>query len=153
MYEKWSFFERRVHRLVQARFGDKIEKLNNKLNRLCRNDAHAPSVPTSFVAIDDFVVNQSSESFDYDQLLLLNHGLKYVPPSSNFSPQQIVTDVEASIAFQPRKLQDVVRVEVERVLQESATKHHVHHVGKFDRLINELHKKSVYYIKADKGTN
>lgn len=113
--------------------------------------------PISFVhRIDNFVVNQSSQSFTGQQMDLLNKGLKYAIHSEP-QVQELVIGLESGInAYSPSlpitaEQRECIRATAAETIKEDRLCRTKKRSAHEEKVIKELVEKPVYYIKADKG--
>ena len=158
IYYQWITYNNKVSDIIRNRVHDKRKILNEKLKKLIRvrnnNESHAT---LKVEMLNNFVINESNETFNDKELQLLNHGLKFVPPSSNVPLKEICSDIEAglhNLQFQ-RNSQDLVN-RTRSVVDSIFSSYNLentsdHHNNTRERIINNLRQKEVYYVKADKG--
>lgn len=132
----------------------KHDRLQKKFACLM-NEVHGGNIPPVVSLLDNFVINESSTTFTEPQLNLLNKGLKHVPPTVSPPLAEIISDIEAGIKFSiPFDKQNVLRREVEKVIQGSRTSHgRQRKLNEDQKILKELREKDVYYMKADKGNS
>lgn len=100
--------------------------------------------------IPDFVINKSSVEFTTRQMDMLNRGLNYAIRMPNPPVEEIIADVEAAIKFNKEEEKAYIRGVTTKIIEEA--KNASLERNKSDiRIIKELRKKPVYYLKADKG--
>lgn len=93
IYDEWTFFNDKVELVVESKMSKKQRVQKHKLQRLiskelCECRINRPEI------ITDFVKNLFSETFNEDELNLLNFGLNFtLPPKSN-KVKDFIIDVQ-----------------------------------------------------------
>jgi hypothetical protein len=144
---EWQSFLREVERVAVFKVIKKRRTLKRKFTSLkyskgWRSDFVGANEPRNF----PFVVNKSSQDFSYDQLALLNNGLKFRPAPQKIPLDEVVVKFESSIERCREVSKQWAREEVKPLIvqREKAT-------AKQWKLIKELKEKNVVYSHPDKG--
>lgn len=130
--------------------------LQKKHNILLREQKPTRLPDIRVQKIENFVVNQSSQVFTEKQMDLLNKGLNYAI-NSRENVQQVILDVEAGInAYSPSlpittEQKESIRSKVANVIRENKVQITGRKNTSEQKIITELRRKPVFYVKADKG--
>lgn len=153
LFDFWINFQsmvfNRIHSVVKKKRDIHYKKLQFLLNEKKKklNKTHEPKF------IDDFVVNLSKQTFNENELNLLNKGLKYTPKSNRTNVFESIVDIETSIKFKLPSAQNQIRKKskqvIEEVLNEENNKKEKRNI-EFNT-IKSLKEKNCVYVKADKG--
>lgn len=144
---EWQEFVRDVERVMITRLIEKKRRLKRKFNHLkypCKkiDNLVGATEPKHF----PFVINNSSVEFSYDQLEILNKGLKYRPPPEKIPLDTVAVQIESSIERCQERVKQWAREEVRpHIVQQEKRS-----IKQFT-IINELKKKDVVYSNPDKG--
>ncbi|KAJ8959003.1 hypothetical protein NQ317_003253 [Molorchus minor] len=100
----------------------------------------------------NIVENHSSQSFDKEELGLLNKGLKFALPSSEGVLDEIVASVESSIQYLPDSskgfIREACRNQISTNIANNVTRKSKS--TKNRKIIKRLREKDCFYLKADK---
>lgn len=114
-----------------------------------RKTESTPDVKT----VPDYVKNVSSVTFTEDELGLLNKGLNHAMKPLKCDIKQTVVDIESSLKWKPDCTKTLIRNEVKGAVRNmKKVKKDKKNMNGF-RTIEELRKKDVFYLKADKGNS
>lgn len=100
--------------------------------------------------IDDFIVNQSNEVFNDEELRLLNEGLKYSPNPNTIPLTDTILSIETVLKFKMNPVKDDIRRKVNNVWDSMNGKTRNVKSNEFE-IIDNLKKRDCVYVKADKG--
>ncbi|XP_037922913.1 uncharacterized protein LOC119659073 [Hermetia illucens] len=123
--------------------------LRKKLSLLIKNSPHTSQEKPTVSTIPNQVINKSSTSFNKDEMDLLNKGWNYAV-KTDLPVEHTVVDVEGTIKFMGNEAKDEIRHEMSKAMahqnriRKSANQREI-------KIVRELKKKPVYYLKADKG--
>lgn len=153
-YEAWLEYDAYMQEVIDYRLGGKRARLHRKFLKLI-GEKQANNIPPAVSHLPDFVINESSVTFNNRELELLNYGLKFVPPTSKPPLVDIISDIEAGIKYNvPVDRQQKLRRDVERVIQESLDGQSTSKKPeRVQQTIKSLKEKDVFFMKADKGNN
>lgn len=100
--------------------------------------------------IPDLVINKSSVEFTTRQMDILNKGLNYAIRMPNPPVEELIADVEAAIKFNKEEEKAYIRGVTTKIIEEAKNTPAKRNRSEIE-IVNELKKKPVYYLKADKG--
>ncbi|XP_037930276.1 uncharacterized protein LOC119665014, partial [Teleopsis dalmanni] len=135
-------FERKKKSITHSH---KVKSLKTKIT---------PTPKPTVKKVENFVVNQSTQQFIEDQLKLLNNGLKHAI-NENPNIEQLIVDIESAIRTSTKEFplsledQSAIRNLTASVIESTNTQ--PKRINKDQKVLKELKRKPVYYIKADKG--
>lgn len=109
-----------------------------------------PEAQPKMENIPEFVTNKSSAEFTTSQMDILNKGLNYAVRMPHPPIEEIIADVEAAIKFSKEDEKAYIRRETTKIIETAKNTTKRRNKGEI-QIINELKKKPVYYLKADKG--
>lgn len=146
-HEQWCNFHRRVAEVSEHKYRSKIIKLDKKINKLC------PQIRNKICTMKEtLVVNESSETFNTEEINLLNKGLKYCLPSSSTTMVEIVAGIETSIKGFNDDVKSFVRGACSaRISRENLRQRKQVSSNNEFNIIKSLRSKDCFYLKADKG--
>lgn len=147
---EWSCFVRRVDEVILSKRLKKINHHKKKFNDL-REKCHLvfkKKIPNSEPEPKNFpfVVNKSNEDFTYDQMTLLNKGLKYCPPPNKIPCDELAVSVETVLQKCSNETKAIVRNNFQATITKQKTKY-----SNEQNIIKELKQKEVVYSYPDKG--
>lgn len=103
--------------------------------------------------VPDYVKNVSSVTFTEEELSFLNKGLNHAMKPLKCDVKQTVVDVESVLKRKPECTKALIRNEVKDVVRGmKQVKKDKKNINDF-KTIEELSKKDVFYLKADKGNS
>lgn len=133
-----------------AIFEKKRATQNVKIKKLISGNQVATQSKPSVKTVNDLVVNLSNETFDNDEMNLLNRGLNFTVKPQNDPIIDIVAHIESSIQYKPFDIKKNVRDSALPLLK-SAQTHKCKETTNWDDTLNKLKKHDVFYMKSDKG--
>ncbi|XP_055306468.1 uncharacterized protein LOC129570775 [Sitodiplosis mosellana] len=130
--------------------GDKGHKLETicelMLQRISKQKRKKPEL------LPNFVINESSVQFCEEELNLLNKGLKFTPKPMKIPLLETVVDIETTLKYKVPSIQNDIRKTAAKVIDDSEV-HTSGETEKQHRIIGNLKKKDVVYVKADKSNS
>lgn len=151
-------FDRFITKIKTAEKCEKLRKrkvLDKKLKQLKisqRNrNGQMKSTQNTTDNLNNIVINKSTHSFSKDEMELLNKGLNYAVTPKSVNKEDIIVDVEAAIRHFDEGNKENIRKEVCNILNEGNIKKPSMKNQKENKILYDLNKKPVYYMKADKG--
>ncbi len=130
------------------------DKHNQKLHKLIETNLkdkmkNRPSIS----AVDDYIKNISSITFTENELCLLNKGLNHAVKPLECDIEQTVVDIESALKKKPDWTKATIRNKVKPIVKDmKKIKKNKKSVQDF-QTVEELRKKDVFYLKADKGNS
>lgn len=150
-YNEWILFISEFNEILEHKMKSKQALLYKKFKLLKNQFPDQKRISTNF--LPNFVNNFSSETFTSSEMDILNKGLKYgLPPKIN-PIEDIVINLESSIKYLPMpKKEEIRRTVMNKIVKEDLKNIPIkQNVLIQHKLMNELRKKEVYYMKADKS--
>ena len=145
-YECWCLFQRNMFVVINSKFVKKMSILNNKFKKLkSSKNKHV------FQRDINIVENLSSQTFDKQELSLLNKGLKYALPNSGSALEEIVVGVETAIQHLPEASKVFTREACRNQLSKNIVSSKSLKSNKEHNIVKSLRNKDCFYLKADKG--
>lgn len=150
----WCVFNNILECEIDANVRDKKIRQHKKLSWLLHRKYTVEQKP-NVVFLEDFIVNESKEVFDQDELNLLNRGLKFAPPAANPPFRDICCGIEASMktAYDiPYQAKDKFRADIDKILRPIHLDDKRKHMRQdYTKTLTKLSEKDVFYEKSDKG--
>lgn len=145
----WIERETMFVKQVQSAVNQKRKTHKRKLSKIISESKKIISPPEY---VDNFVINESNELFDNDELNLLNRGLKFTPKPTKLTVFETIVDIESTLKFELPSVQNGIRKKAFEVI-ESARGTPISFVSAHEQMqiIKRLKEKNVVYVKADKG--
>ena len=130
--------------------------MTRKLNVLLARRTTTDEPPGKPEMIPDFIVNMSRESFSDDELACLNRGLNFAITPKSPPVEEIIIDLQVVSKALKRNL-DYEEAPVMRMRFEKEAMETLEPIAKkrgnttFTKIIDDINKKKVQIVKADKG--
>lgn len=152
-FEEWQVFDRKVHSMIERKMSIKSSKLLAKLKRLNFNEERREErlmFPPEIV--ENFVLNLSSQTFNKNELDLLNRGPNYAIPGMAIRKEATIIDIETGIKYFKKEDKDYIRSSAIKILKESRNMGKGSLIAnKTKELIESIKMKDCIISKADKS--
>lgn len=144
---EWQCFVREAEEIATYKLIEKKRRLRRKFQKSKfpnrqENNLVGATEPRNF----PFVINRSSHDFSYDQLALLNKGLKFRPAPEKIPLDEIVVGIEYSLENRRERTKQWMREELSPLIVQKNLKN-----AKQWKTIEELKKIDVVFSHPDKG--
>lgn len=141
-----------MQRTVQLAVHKKQKTHTRKLSKLSNQTVNTKTVSTAPEIIENFVINESSEKFEDDELNLLNMGLKFTPKPAKIEVLESIVDIESMLKFKLPSIQNDIRAASYDIIDSFQNTHKPNVSAKKQfETIKKLKEKNFLYTKADKG--
>lgn len=146
-YHFWSAFDNKLHEVIQHKLNNKFIKLNKKFQDLIPK----PIVKNSSIR-EELVINKTDEQFNKNEIDLLNKGLKYALNNKDTPLEELIASIESNIKrfdFSTKEyIRNACKIQITNNIEQN--KNNIIN-NKDHKIINNLRKRDVFYLKADKG--
>lgn len=145
---EWDTFLEQVNVVNLNKYDSKLRRLRKKFKNL----KPVETIDTSNnPSINNFVKNESSISFNPEEISLLSNGLKHsIPTKSKLI--NIISDIETGIKYLNDQDKNYIRNACKLQITDNLSKISQHkNINKDLNILKNLKNKDCFYLKADKG--